>query len=130
MSIFRGDASEVYKLAGDLSQVGAKMVRTLRSTMAEAGEAFADEWRANAVETSGEHGKHYPDSIDSELVFNAGGVSVDVGPNSAKKQGRMGRGFEFGSVNQPPHLDGLRALDGFQQRAERMVDATIGHLIP
>lgn len=130
MSMFRGDASEVYRLAGDLSAVGAKAVPALRGTMAAVGEAFSQEWSANARETSGQHGKHYPDSIDSELVFNLSGVSVDVGPNSAKKQGGMGRGFEFGSQNQPPHLDGLRALDGMQQRTERMVDATIGHLLP
>lgn len=130
MSIFRGDASEIYRLAGDLTAVTAKMVPALRTTMAAAGEAFSNDWRDNARETSGQHGVHYPDSIDSELVFNAGGVSVDVGPNSAKKQGSMGRGFEFGSINQPPHLDGLRALDGAQQRVERMVDATIGHLLP
>lgn len=130
MSILRGDASEVYRLAGDLSAVGPKAVPALRGTMAQAGEAFAREWSANAVETSGEHGKHYPASIDSELVFNLSGVSVDVGPNAAKKQGSMGRGFEFGSQNQPPHLDGLRALDGMQMRAERMVDAAIGHLLP
>lgn len=128
MSFFRGDASEVYELAADLSQVGARAVPALRGVMDDAGRAFADEWRRNAVETSGEHGKHYPDSIDSELVFDMGGVSVDVGPNSAKKQGRMGKGFEFGSRNQPPHLDGLRALDGFQVRAERMVDSAMGHL--
>lgn len=130
MSIFRGDASEIYRLAGDMTQVSARMVPALRGTMAAAGEAFADDWRSNARETSGSHGVHYPDSIDSELVFNATGVSVDVGPNAAKKQGSMGRGFEFGSRNQPPHLDGLRALDGAQQRVERMVDATIGHLLP
>ena len=130
MSIFRGDASEIYQLAGDMGQVGARAIPALRTTMAAAGEAFAREWSANARETSGQHGVHYPNSIDSELVFNLSGVSVDVGPDAAKKQGSMGRGFEFGSVNQPPHLDGLRALDGFQQRAERMVDATIGHLLP
>lgn len=130
MSIFRGDASEIYRLAGDLTAVTAKMVPALRATMEQAGEAFADDWRANAVVTSGVHGKHYPNSIDSELVFNLSGVSVDVGPNAAKKQGSMGRGFEFGSQNQPPHLDGLRALDGATVRAERMVGATIGHLLP
>ena len=130
MSFFRGDASEIYDLAGDLSAVTAKMVPALRGSMAAAGEAFANDWRDNARETSGEHGKHYPDSIDSELVFNAGGVSVDVGPNSAKKQGSMGAGFEFGSENQPPHLDGLRALDGAQKRVERIVDSTIGFLLP
>lgn len=128
MSLFRGDASEFYELAGDMSQIGGKAIPALRSTMGQAGEALAREWRANAVETSGEHGKHYPNSIDSELVFDLGGVSVDVGPNASKPQGSMGKGFEFGSVNQPPHLDGLRALDGFQMRAEKMVDAAIGAL--
>lgn len=130
MSMFRGDASEFYALANDMSQVGAKAIPVLRTTMAAAGQALSNEWRDNARETSGAHGVHYPDSIDSELVFNLTGVSVDVGPNSAKPQGSMGRGFEFGSQNQPPHLDGLRAIDGFQQRAEKMVDAAIGHLLP
>jgi hypothetical protein len=40
----------------------------------------------------------------------------------------MGRGFEFGSQNQPPHLDGLRALDGIQVRADRAMDSAVGHL--
>lgn len=127
MSLFRGDASDFYELAGDMSEVGAKAIPALRATMAQAGTALAAEWASNARETSGAHGIHYPDSIDSELVFDLGGVSVDVGPNAAKKQGSMGKGFEFGSQNQPPHLDGLRALDGYQMRAERMVDAAIGH---
>lgn len=81
MSLFRGDASEVYRLAGDMTAVGPKAVPALRTTLAAAGDAFAQEWASNARETSGAHGVHYPDSIDSELVFNLTGVSVDVGPN-------------------------------------------------
>lgn len=130
MSVFGGDASEVYKLGADLAAVGPKAVAPLRGVMEQAGEALAHEWATNAVATSGEHGKHYPSSIDSELVFGMTAIEVEVGPNSAKKQGSMGRGFEFGSVNQPPHLDGLRALDGFQGRAERIIDATVAHLLP
>lgn len=132
MSIFRGDASEIYRLAGDLTQVSAKMVPAMRTTMAAAGEAFAKDWANNAREHFGPngHAQDYPDSIDSELVFNAGGVSVDVGPNAAKGQGFLGRVLEFGGENSAAYLDGLRALDGSQQRVERMVDATIGHLLP
>lgn len=126
--MLRGDASEIYTMAADLSQIGARSVPAVRTVMAEVGSAFAREWAANARETSGEHGKHYPNSIDSELVFDIGGVSVEVGPNRDKPQGSMGRGFEFGSVNQPPHLDGLRALDGIQVRADRMIDSAVGHL--
>lgn len=128
MSLFRGDATEIYELSDSLGRIGAKAVPAMRSTMDQAGTALAREWTANARETSGAHGVHYPDSIDSELVFNLGGISVDVGPNANKPQGSMGKGFEFGSRNQPPHLDGLRALDGFQGRAEKMMDAAIGAL--
>lgn len=128
MTAIIGDASEVYKLAGDLTAIGVKGTLALRPVMASAGEALAEEWRRNAVETSGEHGRYYPASISSGLVFDAGGISVDVGPDTSKKQGRMGKGFEFGSKNQPPHLDGLRALDGMQDRVEKIVDAAIGHL--
>lgn len=128
MSLFQGDAAATYALANDMSQVGARAIPTLRATMKQAGDALAADWAANARQTSGSHGIHYPDSIDSELAFDLGGVSVDVGPNSAKKQGSMGPGFEFGSVNQPPHLDGLRAHDAIRGRVETMVDTAIGQL--
>lgn len=130
MSFISGDASEIYKLGVDLAQVGAKSIPAVRQVMSDAGDAFANEWRSNATATSGEHGKHYPESISAELAFSVTSVAVDVGPESARKQGGMGRGFEFGSVNQPPHLDGLRALDGMQARLDRMLDSAIGHLFP
>lgn len=130
MSILRGDAVEVYRLAADLSKVPAKTIVPLRGVMQQAGEAFAQEWKANAAETSGAHGVHYPNSITAELAFDITGISVDVGPDSGMLQGGMGAGFEFGSVNQPPHLDGLRALDGMQMRAERMIDSAVAQLLP
>ena len=123
-----GNASEIYRLAADLTEVGARSVPAMRTVMLGAGEALAKEWASNARATSGEHGVHYPDSIDSELAFGITAISVDVGPDSSKPQGGMGRGFEFGSKNQPPHLDGLRALDGMQVRAERMIESAVGLL--
>jgi hypothetical protein len=124
--VIRANATPIYKVAGDLSQIGFRTVPALRGSMAAVGEAFAEEWRRNARETSGMHGKWYPDSIDSELAFSITNVTVEAGPNTAKRQGKMGPGFEFGSENQPPHLDGLRALDGMQPRVEAIIDATMG----
>ncbi|MBA3781184.1 MAG: hypothetical protein H0X12_04930, partial [Nocardioides sp.] len=80
MSIFRGDASEVYKLATDLSAVGAKSIPALRGGMLAAGKAFETAWRNDAARLHDTHAQFYPDSIDSELVFDIRGVSVDVGP--------------------------------------------------
>ena len=126
--MIRADVSQGLRLAGHLDQIGFRTIPALRAAMSGVGEAFAKEWADNARETSGTHGKWYPDSIDSELAFSVTNVTVEAGPNTAKKQGKMGPGFEFGSENQPPHLDGLRALDGMQMRAERIIDATVGHL--
>jgi hypothetical protein len=124
--VIRGDASEVYRLATDLSTVGFKMIPALRSAMDQAGREFAAEWARNAVETSGKHGKHYPKSINSDLVFSVRSVTVEAGPDKSKRQGSMGRGFEFGSENQPPHLDGLRALDAIAPAVEALAAAVVG----
>ncbi len=128
MSIWNGDASDFYALANDLSQVGAKAVKPLRGVMDEVGKATADEWRDNARITAGAHGKHYPDAISHELTLGMSSIGVEVGPDSGKKQGGMGMGFEFGSINQPPHLDGLRAVETMGPRAERMIDSALGYL--
>lgn len=126
--MFSVDASQGLRLAADLSRVGPRAVPALRTSMQGVGEVFARAWQANAAETAGEHGKHYPASITAELAFGFGSVAVDVGPDASMPQGGMGRGFEFGSRNQPPHLDGLRALDTVQAPAEKVIDSTIGRL--
>ena len=125
----QGDVSEIRELARDLSTVPARMIGPVYETYKQAGEAFADQWRRNARETSGEHGKWYPDSITSETRVS-GDIVVDTGPQTNRRQGVMGPGFEFGSLNQDPHLDGARAMSAMEERLERMVDATIGHLLP
>lgn len=122
-------ADEIRELASDFSGAGRKMVAPMRATFDQIGEQTARRWADIARGTAGEHGVHYPDSIDHELVASLG-VAVEVGPNSAKKQGSMGRGFEFGSVNQPPHLNGVKAMDQMTPVAEKLVDETISRLLP
>ena len=122
-------AAEVRKLAADLSAVSAKMVGPMRKVFDESGALLARTWADNARATSGTHGKHYPNSIDHELVASFG-IAVEVGPNSAKPQGSMGRGFEFGSVNQPPHLDGAKAMDKVEPLVVRAVGLAVEDLLP
>lgn len=122
-------AAEMYALAVDLSSVGRKMVVPMREVFTELGDLFVEEWASNARATSGVHGKHYPDSIDAELKFSTD-IVLEVGPNSDKPQGSMGRGFEFGSVNQPPHLDGLKASEKLEPLAEKIIESTVTALIP
>ena len=122
-------AQEILGLAADLGKAPAVVARVLFDVYKESGDAFAKDWADNARETSGTHGKYYPDSITSEsrLAF---GIEIETGPDSSRKQGRMGRGFEFGSKNQPPHLDGARALPMAEQRLLRAADVAIGFALP
>lgn len=123
-------AAEIRRLAADLSAVSRKMVVPMRSVFKESGDLLAKEWANNARATSGTHGKHYPNSIDADLTFSLGNIEAEVGPNSGKPQGVMGRGFEFGSVNQPPHLDGLKAVDKLEPLVEKVIEAAVSDLIP
>lgn len=116
-------------LAADLGRASAGTAKALFDVYNESGEAYARDWAANAAATSGVHGKHYPSSIDHEMKVSFG-VAMEVGPNSAKPQGSMGRGFELGSVNQPPHLDGTRALPAAEARLSKAADVAIAYLMP
>lgn len=83
------------------------------------------DWRSNARKTARRHGKHYPSSITHDLQLEDGAISADIGPDRAMLQGEMGPGFEYGSVNQPPHMDGAIAFARNVQNFGDMVDDAI-----
>lgn len=120
-------ASEVMALAQDFAKSSSEVARVLIDVWQESGDSFAESWASNARATSGTHGKHYPNSITSEFKLSLG-VEVEVGPESGRPQGSMGRGFEYGSRNQPPHLDGFRAFPAAVARLQRSEDAVRGIL--
>lgn len=122
-------ADEIFQFADDFGSAAAEIGKALFDTFKSEGETYADDWRKNAEQTSGKHGRHYPKSITSEAKL-AFGIHIETGPENRKRQGGMGRGFELGSQNQPPHLDGLRALDPASERLEKAADATIESLLP
>lgn len=123
-------AEEVFALARDFGQASSKVASGLFDAYRGAGEGFRDDWQHNARGTSGEHGKHYPDSITTEMKVAGLAIEVETGPDSGMKQGVMGRGFEFGSVNQPPHLDGLTAMPLAEKRLDRLADTAIAYSLP
>lgn len=130
MTLIRGDASEVYKLAADLAQVGPKSVPVMRAGMQAAGEVVAKAWRNNVLRDSDGNTAipHYPESIDAELSFSVRSVDVEVGPNKDKRQGKLGHIIEFGSETSPPHLHGLRAVTDNEARIERALGQALDPL--
>ncbi|WP_416976717.1 hypothetical protein [Streptomyces sp. T028] len=67
-------------------------------------------WRANATATAGQHARLYPSSISFDMRPHPRGASAEIGPDKGKPQGALGNLLEFGSVHNPPHMDGARAL--------------------
>lgn len=62
--------------------------------------------KAFAKASAGKHGKHYHKAFTVEAINPTTWV---YGPDASKPQGDMS--FEFGSRNQPPHLDLNKSAD-------------------
>ena len=125
-----GDASEVYALADDFHAAALQVATRVTAGMKDAGKAVETEWRNRAAARYGSgHAMHYPDSITSEVVPDARGAAVDIGPTAtAADQGFLGPILEFGGRRSPAHWDGLTSLDVTQGRVERAIDSAMGHL--
>lgn len=119
------DASELYALSRDFGKIGARTTLVMFDVFKDAGNDLRDQWRENATATSGEHGKHYPRSITADFRVSTN-IEVEIGPDPRLPQGGMS--FEYGSVNQPPHLDGQRAADEVVPRIDKRIDSALGHL--
>lgn len=107
-------------VAADFARIGPRVTRRLITIVAEAAADVRDEWKANATESSGAHGVHYPKSI---RWYPEGPLSAVIHPAEGMKQ--AGMSFEFGSRNQPAHLDGQRALDILAPRIRRRFESAL-----
>lgn len=117
------EVTGAFELAADMGAAAKEAAVAVAHVTIAVGAELREEWRANARKTSGKHGKWYPSSITSSGVSGGGpaeitpaGISVDIGPDKARKQGAMGPGFEYGSVHQPPHLDGTKAVEAIEPK--------------
>lgn len=123
MAFLNFDTRDAHALRVELPRIGIKGARVIGDVLVEGGKDLRDTWKRNARETAGEHGRLYPESIESNVALSTDFV-VEVGPNPDKPQGGMS--FEFGSSKQPPHLDGQRAADEVVPRIERRIDSALG----
>ncbi len=119
------DAHELAALAVELPKMGLRAPKVVSGILEEAAHDIEEAWRRNATASAGEHGKLYPATIETERLFGTD-IAFEVGPNPSMPQGRMS--FEEGSVNQPPHLDGQKALDEVGPNIIRRLDGVLGLL--
>jgi len=121
MADYELDFSDLLKLEADVEVDARRLAEKAYPVAKKFAEKLKKDWQKNARSTARQHGKHYPRSITAEQKFVLDGPDWEVGPESGLPQGGMGRGFEYGSVNQPPHLDGARAATGIEAPFEAAV---------
>lgn len=113
------DTSQMRELIVDLDRTPLRAHRRLLDVVEQSSADLRDHWKRLARDTAGAHGPHYPNAITDEV--DAVGLSAIIGPESGLPQGGMS--FEYGSRNQPPHLDGNRAADVELERFGRRAAA-------
>lgn len=101
---------EVQKLTADIRHADEKAQPRLRNAVEESAKDLRTKWRRNARKTARRHGKWYPSAIGYDMFDGR----AEVGPDALHPRGQGGMAFEYGSRNQPPHLDGNRALDDIE----------------
>lgn len=107
------------------AEAPGELADALVDAVDESAARLQRDWRSNARKTARSHGKRYVRSITHTTAVEAGAVTADIGPESAMPQGGMGAGFEYGGVNQPPHMDGAAAFARNAQPFARRVDDAI-----
>ena len=117
--------TDMARIPGELYREGRKIV----SANARAGATIA---RASARKTAGAHGKNYPRSITADRAssyagFGGGVIQATYGPESGRSN-QADMSFEWGSRNQPPHLDLLKSADVIGRRFAADVSRMVGDL--
>lgn len=114
------DTRELRTLILDLDNEPVSATKRLQRAVRDGAGALTQIWKQNARDTAGSHGKRYPRAISYDTYD--GDLMAEIGPVSRMRQGGMS--FEYGSRNQPPHLDGNRAADDvFRWFPKRVADA-------
>lgn len=121
------------RLARDLTEAPRKTQRAILGVVEHAAVNVKDGWKRNARGSAGRHAKRYPSSITYDMMSIGaalrGHIEAEVGPDKGRPQGALGNLIEFGSVHNPPHNDGGRALRDEEPKLERAIaEATLDAL--
>lgn len=115
----RFDMSDVRRLERHLARAVPRLRREARQVTMRGAMNIKRDWRANARQSSGRHAPAYPNAVGFDFAAYGPDIFMAIiGPDKGAPQGALGNLLEYGSVKNPPHRDGGRALDVEQPRFE------------
>lgn len=104
-------ASGLSRLASDLRKSGDDVEKEASAVIKRGAMNIKRGWKSNAKSSSGAPwAPYYPNSITFDEDRTGPLLNAEIGPDKNLPQGPLGNLLEFGSVNNPPHNDGGRAL--------------------
>jgi hypothetical protein len=108
----RFDMGDVRRLERHLARSIPRVRRDARQVVTRGAVNVKRDWRGNARATGRKHARLYPQSIGFDLAGYGPDIwAATIGPDKSGPQGALGNLLEYGSVHNPPHNDGGRALD-------------------
>ncbi|MER6435426.1 hypothetical protein ABT275_03555 [Streptomyces sp. NPDC001185] len=119
MSDARFDMSDLRRLERHLARSIPLARRDTRAVVVRGAMNIKKGWRSNARSTAPKHAPLYPRTISYDVAgYGRDIVMATIGPDKGGPQGALGNLLEYGSVKNPPHRDGGRALDAEEPRFE------------
>lgn len=113
--------AETEALAADLGAAPVRVMTGIVPVVSKGALNIKNNWRANA--SGNPHAPQYPNSITYDLDVQPHAVEAEIGPDKDLPQGPLGNILEFGTSNNPPHLDGQRALAAEEPRFIEALEA-------
>lgn len=105
------DMSDVRRLQRHLARSIPRMRRDARAVTMRGAVNIKKNWRQNARASSGRHAPYYPNAVGFDFAAYGRDIFMaTIGPDKGARQGALGNILEYGSVKNPPHNDGGRAL--------------------
>ena len=115
----RFDMSDVRRLERHLARVVPRARRDARAVTMRGAMNIKRDWKSNARASARKHAPAYPSTIGFDLAAYGPDIWMAIiGPDKGGPQGALGNLLEYGSVKNPPHRDGGRALDVEEPRFE------------
>jgi hypothetical protein len=110
---------DVRRLEQHLGRVVPRARRDARAVTMRGAMNIKRDWKSNARSSAPKHAPSYPSTIGFDLAAYGPDIWMAIiGPDKGGPQGALGNLLEYGSVKNPPHRDGGRALDVEEPRFE------------
>jgi hypothetical protein len=120
------DMSDVHRLERHLTRQLPQARRDARAVTRRGAMNIKRDWAVNARATAPKHAPAYPRAISYDVYNYTPDMTIAViGPDKGRTQGALGNLLEYGSVNNPPHNDGGRALAVELPRFEAQIAAIV-----